>query len=192
MCGRFYSFSRQKRGQVNIHLASMWQKWGFESLLCDYKDRRPLLEGITGGAQLLSPRCLKQWACHLHEHLTGDGEAWALHPVSCAERAHSRLSMSNFHPSPQKWCHTMRKFTPRWLAHKEFCLFSILHSQALTTVCLAFLRAHETAGGNALAWQVWDSDHGAIEWEDEFILMSTQVSITMDHVEAWITSIRML
>jgi hypothetical protein len=49
---------------------------------------------------------------------------------------------------------------------------------------LAFLRAHETAGGNALAWQVWDSDRGAIEWEDEFILMSTQVSITMDHVEA--------
>lgn len=48
---------------------------------------------------------------------------------------------------------------------------------------LAFPGAQEAAGGNALAWQVCDSDdsdHGAIERDDEFILVITQVSITMD------------
>lgn len=126
-------------GQVNIiHLASMWQK-RLESLLCDYKDHRPSLREHHLRC-LLSPSCLKQWTCRLHEPLTGDGEARTLHPISCSKRAHSCSSMSNFHPSLQEWGHTMRKLTPRWLACKEFGLFSVPHRQALTTVCLAFLR----------------------------------------------------
>uniref|UniRef100_A0A8C2M2F2 Microsomal triglyceride transfer protein large subunit n=1 Tax=Cricetulus griseus TaxID=10029 RepID=A0A8C2M2F2_CRIGR len=43
----------------------------------------------------------------------------------------------------------------------------VKNRRALTTVCLAFLSAYQKAGGNALAWRVWDSDRGAIEGQFE-------------------------
>lgn len=165
--------------QVNIHLARKRQKQSWNAFSVTPKATGILL-GVIHLRCFISPLCPIQCLPSLpafERRWGGKGSA----PPSAALRGTFTPLYVKLSSLTTKWDHTMRKLTPWWLACKEFCIFSILHSKALTTVCLSFLSAYQKAGGNALAWRVWDSDRGAIEGCGHFILTSSQVSIAMAH-----------
>lgn len=87
---------------------------------------------------LISWLGLIEWACHFCEPLQGDEEARAVLPSPLLWEATPTPLHVTVSSLPMGWGHTMRRFAPWWPVGKASCIFFILHSQALPTVCLAF------------------------------------------------------